>query len=98
MIKHIRSVAIGAVFLAGCAVAGVTSRFVVPPANAQQQATLTKWEYFCINEVHAENITPRANQLGAQYWELVTAAGPPGSEVWCFKRPALGGYAPPPAQ
>ncbi len=94
MTKHVRAIGIAAVFLVGCAVGGASARFVVPPANAQQHATLTKWEYFCINEVHAENITPKANQLGAQYWELVAAAGPPRSELWCFKRPALGGYAP----
>jgi hypothetical protein len=81
----------------GCAVGGATARFVVPPANAQQQATLTKWEYFCVDEMNAEDITPKANQLGAQYWELSAAAGLPGYKVWCFKRPAMGGY-PPPAQ
>ena len=74
-----------AVFLVGCAVGGASARFVVPPASAQQAATLTKWEYTCVTSQGL--ITPeQANPLGAQGWELAVVEIP---GLWCFKRPKL---------
>jgi hypothetical protein len=42
-----RTVGVAAVFLVGCAAGGVSSQLVVPGANTQQAATLTRWEYRC---------------------------------------------------
>ena len=100
MTKHVRAIGIAAVFLVGCAVGGASARFVVPPANAQQQATLTKWEYHCFDdeETHAADLVPKMNQLGAQGWDFAGVKKGGMYEVWCFKRPAMGGYPPPPAQ
>lgn len=81
------------VFLVGCATGGVSSQFVVRKANAQQAATLTKWQYECIRETGAYAVTAKANQLGAEGWEMmtvdsdVTKSGE--GSVWCFKRPKL---------
>ena len=93
MTNHIKPIAIAAVFLVGCAVGGASSQFVVPQASAQQQATMTKWEYNCFAEW--SGITERSNQLGAEGWEMVAAAGAGAGSgvtmsrkmVWCFKRP-----------
>jgi uncharacterized lipoprotein YajG len=54
--SKIRGLSVAAVFLAGCAVGGASARFVVPPANAQQAATLTKWEYSCFHQVMALDV------------------------------------------
>ena len=64
MTKHVGPIAIAAVFLVGCALGGAASQFVVPQASAQQQATMTKWEYSCFAEW--SGITERSNQLGAE--------------------------------
>jgi hypothetical protein len=83
----LRGVGVGLVFLVGCAVGGAASRFAVPPASAQQAATGTRWEYFCFDPVgnpRADQVAPKANQAGAEGWELV-AVGP--NDNWCFKRP-----------
>jgi hypothetical protein len=82
--------------LVGCALGGASSRFVVPPASAQQAATLRPWEYFCsynepvsgFGDLSAQtrgNATARANALGAQAWELI----PIDNSNWCFKRPKM---------
>ena len=91
MTKHIKPFAIAAVFLVGCAVGGASARFVVPPANAQQQARLTKWEYFCVSESGARDLTAKSNRAGSKGWEMVggVAGGNYGYEVWCFKRPLV---------
>jgi hypothetical protein len=76
---------VGAVFLVGCAVGGVSSQLAVPKASAQQAATLTKWEYTCFAEMYSEDIVLKANQLGQQAWELAAA----GDKRVCFKRPKM---------
>jgi hypothetical protein len=84
---NFRSVGIGLVFLVGCAVGGAASRFVVPPASAQQAATQTRWEYFCFfNNERPEAVAESANRAGSQGWEMVTS-GSQFTTTWCFKRP-----------
>ena len=85
-----RSLGIALVFVAGCAVGGASSRFVVPPASAQQAATLTKWDYTCFAQdtayspsAMATDVTSKSKQAGAQGWEM----GAVFNGVWCFKRP-----------
>jgi hypothetical protein len=84
----LREVGVGLVFLVGCAVGGAASRFAVPPASAQQAATVTKWEYMCMGEIwKAGDITPRANEAGSQGWEMASVAANSAGWTWCFKRP-----------
>jgi len=93
MHARIRPFAFASLFLVGCAVGGASSHFIVPPATAQQQATLTRWEYHCFSS--RSGITARANQLGAEGWEMIAAAGSGSGDgilqrdkmIWCFKRP-----------
>lgn len=73
-------------FLAGCAVGGVSGQFVVPKASAQQAATLTKWEYTCFKENVSVQVASKATQLGDQGWEMVAVDGTVGDTTWCFKR------------
>ena len=81
---------VAAVFLAGCAVGGVSSQMVVPKASAQQAAALTKWEYKCVSAAGEDAVQEIAAQLGPQAWELAAAAGKTSNEpVWCFKRPKM---------
>jgi len=80
--------AIALVFLTGCAVGGASARFVVPPASAQQAATLTKWEYMCVNEDGVDAVQTMAQKAGAQGWELA-GIGSAESTLLCFKRPKL---------
>jgi hypothetical protein len=82
----IRGLGVAAVFLAGCAVGGVSSQLVVPKASAQQTTKLVRWEYQCQQENGANQSTQLANRLGAQAWELV---GSNSTNVWCFKRPKM---------
>jgi hypothetical protein len=98
--SKLRGFGVGLVFLVGCAVGGAAGgaaeRFVVPPASAQQAATLTKWEYVCMRGGNP-NVTGEANRLGLQGWEMSGAVGAVSGgggfistdEVWCFKRPKL---------
>jgi hypothetical protein len=81
-----KRIGIVAVFLAGCAVGGASAQLVVPQANAQQAATLTKWEYYCVSMDFRDSMTP-ANKLGAEGWEMVTYDA--GAGLGCFKRPKL---------
>jgi hypothetical protein len=85
-----KRIVVAAVFLAGCAVGGVSSQLVVPKASAQQAATLTAWEYKC-PMFEREQMEADGNRLGAQRWEL--AASIPGTSVseprWCFERPKM---------
>lgn len=87
----IRSLGISLVFVAGCAVGGASARFVVPPASAQQAATLPRWEYVCIEGDHDIGmIQAKANTLGAQAWEMAGSLNPSlSSATWCFKRPKM---------
>ena len=90
--SKLRSLGVAAVFLAGCAVGGASSRFVVPLASAQQAATLTKWEYMCFTVFEPADGDPKAKAAGAAGWELTTAYshGFNGrDETWCFKRPMM---------
>jgi hypothetical protein len=83
----LRGVGIGFVFLVGCAVGGASSRFVVPPADAQQVGTGARWEHFCVwNADVARVVTTQANEAGSQGWEMVAVGGATNS-IWCFKRP-----------
>jgi hypothetical protein len=83
---NIRSLGISVVFVAGCAVGGASARFVVPPASAQQAATLTKWEYLCPS-MPFKAVSEPANKAGAEGWELVNYDANAG--IGCFKRPKL---------
>jgi hypothetical protein len=74
------------VFLVGCMAGGITSQLVVPKANAQQAAVLTKWEVFCISEHDEKAITEEGNKLGAEGWEIVGGDGLGAATNWCFKR------------
>lgn len=78
---------VAAVFLAGCAVGGGASQFVVPKASAQQ-ATLPALQYLCVERgSDAEGLTRDANKLAAQRWELSESL--PNLGVWCWKRPKI---------
>ncbi len=85
--KVTRSILLGTVFLIGCAVGGVASQFVAPPARAGTNPT--RWEYYCIQGL--EKVIERSDQLGAEGWEMVTATAVAGHTdhyyTWCFKRP-----------
>ena len=84
--------AIALVFLTGCAVGGASARFVVPPASAQQAATLTKWEYMCFGgDMGPSEVEPKSNVAGAQAWEMAGSLNPSQTitSSWCFKRPKL---------
>lgn len=89
---------VAAVFLAGCAVGGVSGQLVVPRASAQQAATLTKWEMFCKTiepddgDERAAAIVAAGNKAGQEGWEPVgdSWGGKLGDSVpWCFKRPKM---------
>jgi len=85
--KVTRTFVLGAVFLIGCAVGGMSSQFVVPPVRAGTNPT--RWEYTCIENL--DKFLERSDKLGAQGWEMVTATVVPGRTdfyyMWCFKRP-----------
>jgi hypothetical protein len=81
-----KRIGIVAVFLAGCAVGGASAQLVVPKANAQQAATLTKWEYHCVGMDFRDATTP-ANKLGVEGWEMVNYDA--GAGLGCFKRAKL---------
>jgi len=81
-----RTLGIALVFVAGCAVGGVSSQIAVPKASAQQAATLTKWEVMCFSHNNDDRAVPQANLLGAEGWELIGVTGLPTNK-WCFKRP-----------
>jgi hypothetical protein len=86
----LRGVGVGLVFLVGCAVGGAASRFSVPPASAQQAASLTKWEYACFANDELDELVNTARKLGREGWEMVTAGSPArGYPTWCFKRPIM---------
>lgn len=73
-------------FILGCAAAA----FVVPPARAGMNPQ--KWEYKCFEEGNEEKLNQKANEMGAQGWEMSSAAGAARTAthlelLWCFKRP-----------
>jgi hypothetical protein len=67
---------------------GVSSQLVLPKASAQQAATLTKWEYNCV-DLDDDEATDAANKLGAQCWEMVGISRYPADVFTCFKRQNL---------
>ena len=76
-------------YILGC----VTSPMASPsPAVAQYAPPATSgtgqaWAYHCVEGYNAETLNQVANDLGAQGWEMVAAAG--GGRLrgsWCFKR------------
>ena len=78
------------VFITGCAVGGASARFVVPLASAQQAATLTKWEFACVEVKGFEEATGTANRMGAQGWDMAGGVNESVSfATWCFKRPKM---------
>jgi hypothetical protein len=83
-----KRIGIAAVFLVGCAVGGGASQLVVPRASAQQAATLTKWEYKCL-DLEDDEATGAANRFGAQGWEMVGITRYPADVFTCFKRPKM---------
>jgi hypothetical protein len=66
------------VFFAGCAAERL---LVVPPARAETNPQ--RWEYACFKYFDIGSTTEKANEFGAQGWEMVSASNVP----WCFKRP-----------
>lgn len=81
---------VAAVFLAGCAVGGVSGQLVVPKASAEQlPAGLHAWEYTCVSPGQTESTETMANRYGATGWEVATvrASATGGSDIYCFKRP-----------
>ncbi|HKO48355.1 MAG TPA: hypothetical protein VJV79_11555, partial [Polyangiaceae bacterium] len=85
-----RSLGIALVFVAGCAVGGASARFVVPPANAQQAAALTKLEYYCA-PFHEDKATELSNKMGEQGWDMASVSdySTGNTNLFCFKRPKL---------
>jgi hypothetical protein len=83
---------VAGVFLAGCAVGGVSSQLVVPRASAQQAAALPRWEMKCTTSgdgmsagAIAAHATEKGMRLGAERWEPVGNFG----MAWCWKRPKM---------
>jgi hypothetical protein len=79
---------LGLVFVIGCVTGGVASQLAVPPVRAGTNPA--RWEYHCFKGI--DGLTEAANQMGAQGWEMVAAAGANANAVapefmWCFKRP-----------
>ena len=72
------------IFVLGCAVGGVASQFVVPPATA---ASVQRWDYFCFEEWGAAAIMAKAKQAGSDGWEMVMADSLQSRQSVCFKRP-----------
>jgi hypothetical protein len=69
-------------YFVGCATARVTTP---PVANAQAGAQ--RWEYFCTDGYNDETIMERANEAGAQGWEMIAGVGSTRvAGLWCFKR------------
>ena len=77
-------IAIGVVFLFGCATGGVASQLVVPPAKAG--AAVTTWDYYCIDFDSGEEnqIETGLKEAGGQGWELATVNSNNG--IHCLKR------------
>jgi len=81
---------IALVFVTGCAVGGASARLAIPPASAQQAATLTKWEFKC-QSLDNDDLSEFANKMGDQGWEIAGSARATtyDDNIWCFRRPKL---------
>ncbi len=75
------------VFIVGCVAGAAAKPFVVPQANAQQAASMQKWEYFCFDKRGDEVVAEAANRAGRQGWEMAGQGNDgPYASTWCFKR------------
>ncbi|MFY0527971.1 hypothetical protein ACN28I_34055 [Archangium gephyra] len=81
-----RNLLLALVFLAGCAVSRVQW---VPPALAQTDTGIPRWDYYCTwveggpGQSTPEVTTAQLKAAGLQGWELAHAEG----MLHCFKRP-----------
>ncbi|QRN98935.1 hypothetical protein JRI60_07855 [Archangium violaceum] len=81
-----RNLLLALAFLAGCAASRVQW---VPPALAQTDTGIQRWDYYCMQpqwgpgESRLEAINAQLKAAGLQGWELVTD----GEVAYCFKRP-----------
>jgi len=81
-----RNLLLALVFLAGCAASRVQW---VPPALAQTDTGIHRWDYYCtrvevsLGQSEPEDTTAQLKAAGQQGWELVSVSG----LVYCFKRP-----------
>ena len=74
--------AIGVVFLVGCAAGGVASQLATPAARAD--AGGPEWEYLCFTpSSHEDTATKEFSDGGRDGWELV---GFRGDDYACMKR------------
>ena len=74
-------------FFAVC-VAMLTLAFAeLGAVSADSSAKGGQWQYQCLEAKGVTQVTERANTMGEEGWELVTAAGMKGETLWCFKRP-----------
>jgi len=60
-------------FGVGCGAGIGASGFVAPPARAATSPV--QWDYSCFTEQDMSVLTDKANQMGAQGWELASTAG-----------------------
>ena len=74
-------------FFAVCAAMATLAFGELGPVSADSTATDAQWQYQCFEAKGVAQVTERANTMGQQGWELVTAAGMKGETLWCFKRP-----------
>jgi hypothetical protein len=93
----IQRLGVAAVFLVGCAVGGVSNQLAavaVPKANAQQAASLTRWEYTCAPSPGENDLS----RFGSEGWELtgveshdqISNGQTTGqSSLYCFRRPKM---------
>lgn len=81
-----RNMLIALAFLAGCAVSRVQW---VPPALAQAETGVQRWDYYCtqaylLSGPNLEDLHEQLKAAGQQGWELVTVSA---DRIYCFKRP-----------
>ena len=74
-------------FFAVCAAMVTLALGELGPVSADSAAKDAQWQYQCFEAKGVAQVTERANTMGQQGWELVTAAGMKGETLWCFKRP-----------
>lgn len=73
--------ALALLFLLGCVSGGVAAQLVVPPVRAGTSPT--RWEYACVSaSTYGGRVTATANKLGAEGWELVSAAPASQAKGW----------------